>query len=359
MYIDLSIYSRETNSDYIDDLPLSSDNTAMKRILQLNMFLLILLYSGNTLFSVELHDGKKIKLELDLLLGMEGYFQTTLLLGKGGFDLTEGKVALKGELFDNLDFKVSADMTDIDGGSEDIPFLKDLYGRYEFHDYARIKAGRFELPFGQESLKGLGSRPNIYHSEAADLIVPERSIGLALEGKKILDYWGYSLSACNASGSPLIDEETGHFLFTGALFFKNDFVKTGYNAYFSTDENFSQGIYTDFSFQLSETTELDLLIEYLEKRFYNYHWNHALYALISLRTGSVEPLLYFDYYNDKVGYDGVDDKWKAGLGCNFYFLQDRLKLMVDLHTNYLYSLQESFNKKFYDNRLTLKLVLEI
>lgn len=357
MYIDLRGYSRESDIHNIDDPSLSSDNTLMKRIFLFCLFLILL--NSYSLFSAEIYDSKKLQLDLNFLLGMEGYFQTTLLQGRGGFDLTEGKISFEGELLDKMDFKVSVDLTDIDGGSDDIPFLKDVYGRYDFHDFARLKGGRFELPFGRENGKGTASRPNMFHSEGSDLIVPERSIGLSLDGKNIFEYFGYSVSATNAAGSPLIDEETGHFLFSGSLFFKNDFLKAGYNTFISTEEKFAQGIYTDFSFELSDKLQLGILCEYLEERFFNYHWNHSLYALLSLRSGSVEPLFYFDYFNDKVGYDGEEDKWKAGLGSNFYFLDDRLKFMIDLHTNYLFSLQESFNKKFYDNRLTLKLILEI
>lgn len=296
---------------------------------------------------------------MNLLLGMDLSYTATLLPGIGGFEITEGQISFEGEILDKADFKVSIDLSRISEEPDDLQILKDVYGRYDFADFFRVKAGRFEVPLGLEGLKGTASRPNIYHSEGAREISPGRSVGISFDGKEIFNYFGYNLGLFNESDEFALENETGHFLFSGLIFFKNDFVRAGYNASYSTSDNFSQGVFADFELDLGKDKELNIFLEYLEQRFFNYHWNHSAYALVSYRSGDVEPLIYFDYYNERVGYDGEEDKWIAGLGFNSYFLKDKLRLMVDLHTNYLYSLQNSFNLKFYDNKLTIKLILDI
>lgn len=307
----------------------------------------------------EIYDEKKITLDLDITLGLSCFYAATLLPGKGGFELTESKISFEGEYDKDLDFKLSADFSEINGEDDDKEILKDAYLRYSFSDYFRLKSGRYDIPLGEESQRGQKKRPNMFHSEGADLISPGRSLGVSISGKDIFDMFSYSLGVFNASGDIASENESGHFLFSGNIGFEKDFFQTGYSASYSTDEVFNHGVFMLFDFEFNDDVSMELFTEYMEQRFFNYHWNHSVYALLSLRVRNAEPLLYFDYFNDKVGYDGIEDKWIVGLGSNFYFLKDRLKLMTDLHSNYLYSLQKSFNLKFYDTKLTVKLVLSL
>ena len=323
------------------------------------LYIYLVYFVTQGLSAFEIYEGKNLDIDLNLLLGMNYNYTATLLPGLSSFNLTEGKIALEGEIMEKAEFKISVDFTDIEMEEESLAFLRDLYGRYDFHDFFRVKAGRFEIPFGADSLKGTDSRPNIYHSQGSDKISQGRSVGVSLSGKKIFGHFEYSLSAFNNSGELSLENETGRHLFSGSLTFNNNFLDTGYNALITTDETFSQGVYMDWNFKLGEKTKLNIFCEYLEQRYFHYYWNHSVYTLLALRTGKVEPLIYFDYYNEKVGYDGEDDMWMPGLGCNIYFLDDRLRLMTDLHSEYRYSLQNSFNLKFYDTQLTLKLVLKI
>lgn len=335
-----------------------SDNGFMSSKI-LILFISITLVICIPLNSFELYDGKKIELEMNLLLGMNLSYTATLLPGIGGFEITDGKISFEGEILDKAGFKVSVDLSKISQDSDELQILNDIYGKYDFSDFFRIAAGRFKVPFGRESLMGAASRPNIYHSEGTREISPGRSVGLNFDGKKIFRYFGYNLGFFNESDDFSLENDTGHFLLTGLIFFKNDVVRTGYNVSYTTSESFSQGFFADFGIPLGNDKNLRIFCEYLEQRFFNYHWNHSAFALISYRSANIEPLIYFDYFNERVGFDGDDDKWIAGLGFNSYFLKDKLRLMVDLHTNYYYSLQNSFNLKFYDNKLTIKLLLDI
>jgi len=328
----------------------------MKQVFGIMAFLI---GSCSALFAFDIYNSKKIDVEMDILLGVDYSYEATLLPGRGGFELTDSKIALEGEFLEKLKFHISADLSDREVVYNNIQFLKDAYGQYNFANFLKLRAGLFEIPFGEENSLGTMSRPHMYHSEASDLIAPGRSVGIRLSGKKIFNHFSYSLGAYNSSGTIYEENETGHHIFTAGLTFKKDFFETGYQILYTTDEIFSQGIYLDFDFKLNENSNMRIFSEYLEQRHFNYHWNHSLFTSLSLRVNDIEPLLYFDYYNERVGYDGTEDKWIAGLGFNSYFLDDHLKLMVDLHTNYLYSLENTLNLKFYDHKLTIKLLMDL
>lgn len=321
--------------------------------------MVFLFFTGMTfsLFPFDIYKSKMLDVEMDLLLGVDYSYEATLLPGRGGFELTNSKIRFEGEFLDNLKFTISADLSDSEVKRDNLQFLRDAYGQYNFFDALRLRAGRFEIPFGEENSLGTMSRPNMYHSEASDLIAPGRSVGIRLSGKKIFNDFSYSLGAYNSSGTLYVENETGHHIFTGQLKYNRDVFSTGYGILYSTDEVFSQGLFVDFNVDLKENVTFRFFSEYIEQRYYHYHWNHSLFTSVALRLNNIEPLIYFDYFNDRVGYDGDEDKWVAGLGFNTYFLNDNLKLMVDLHTNYYYSLENLANLKFYDHKLTVKLIL--
>lgn len=331
----------------------------MHNKISIYILLMFLLGSLSPISAFDLYESKKLDIKLGILLGIDYSYEATLLPGRGGFELTDSRVKLEGEYLDKLKLSLSVDFSEFEVDSEHINLLKNAYIQYNFADPFRLRAGRFDIPFGEEASHGTGSRANIYHSEASALIAPGRAIGLRVSGKEIFDLFSYSLGAFNGSGSLFQENETGHHIFTGQVNFEKDFFQAGYNILYSTDENFSQGLFIDFNFDIKENITLNFFSEYLEQRYFNYHWNHSVFTLLSLRVNAVQPLIYFDYFNDNVGHDGVEDKWTAGLGFNAFFLNDKLKLMVDLHTNYLFSLENGVNNKFYDNKLTLKMIMEL
>lgn len=339
------------------DLRSESKDNALMKFKTVTLALLFIAGSAFSLYSFDIYKSKKLDVEMDLLLGVDYSYEATLLPGRAGFELTESKIGLEGEYLDKMKVNISVDFSDTEVDGDNVQFLKDAYGQYNFFDALRLRLGRFEIPFGEENSNGKMSRPNMYHSEASDLIVPGRSVGIRLSGKKIFNDFSYSLGAYNSSGTLYVENETGHHIFTGKLQFKRDFFKTGYEILYSTDEVFSQGLFIDFDIAVKKNMTFRFFSEYIEQRYYNYHWNHSIFTSVALRINDIEPLIYFDYYDERVGYDGDEDKWVAGLGFNSYFLNDKLKLMVDLHTNYYYSLQNVSNLKFYDNKLTVKMIL--
>jgi hypothetical protein len=310
------------------------------------------------LWAFEIYDGKKVEVEMELLLGFEAYYKATLLPGIGGFELSNCQIKLEGEYLDKHEFVISSDLSEIEIDDETLSFLKDAYTQHNIHDFFRIRAGKQKVPFGEEISMGTTSRQYISHSEGSDLIAPGRSLGLSFSGDDILTYFGYETGLFNDSGEDLLDNDTGNLMFTGQVNFEYKFLETTYSILYSTEETFAHGISVDLNFNLKDNVELRVFSEFLEQRYYNYYWNHSLFTFAALRINSIEPVLYLDYYNEYVGGDGSEDKLIPGIGFNKYF-NNRIKLMIDLHTNYYYSLEDLYNDKFYDSKVTIKLIMEL
>lgn len=323
------------------------------------LFLNILSSLTTNLFAFELYHGKKLEADLGFIFGFEYSYEATLLPGIGGYDLTKAQTTLEGKYLENLNYKLSLDFSEVETDNGYTTILKDANIRYDFSDFFRIKLGRFKVPFGQEISNGTVSRPYMNHSEGSELIAPGRSQGISFSGKNIFNSFSYNLGIYNDSDTIVLENETGHYLFTGLVSYEYKFLETSYNILYSTDETFAHGLSIDLNFDLKENRKLRFFSEFLEQRYYNYYWNHSLFSFVALRINSIEPVLYFDYYNENIGYDGEEDKLIPGIGLNEYFLNDKLKIMVDLHTSYFYSLEDSTTLKFYDHTLAIKLILEM
>lgn len=324
-----------------------------------SLLVLILCLMTVNIHSFDIYDGKKIDVEMSLLLGLSAYYEGSLFPGIGGFELTNGQIALDGDYKDNLAFSLSVDLADLEIDDDEISFLENAYFQYGFHDFFAIRLGRFKVPFGEEITMGAAERPYIYHSEISDLIAPGRSVGLRFSGKNIFKNFYYKAGVFNDSGTDDLENSTGQILFSALVGYEYKFFETAYNFYYSTDETLAQGLFVNFTFLLKENLELRFFCEYNEQRYYNYYWNHGVFSFLSLRFGDNETVLYFDYFNEDIGSDGDEDKIIPGLGYNRYFLKDKLKLMVDLHSEYLFSLQEGYNGKWYNHKVTIKMILEI
>lgn len=293
---------------------------------------------------------------MNLIIGSSFKYEADSFPGRAGFELTEAEIKTSGAYQEKLNYSISLDLSELIG---DDPALKNAYIQYNFADPFRIRAGQSKIPFGQEYSLGVSDRVYISHSEGSKLIVPDRSVGTIISGKKIFNSFGYKIGIHNSSTYEEEENVSGHIVFSGNLFYNNKGIKTGYELLYSSDETFSHGAYLQLNLPLKEHINLFFLGEYLEQRYFNYHWNHSLYTAASLRVNGWEPVIYFDYYDDNVGYDGVEDKLIPGLGFNVYFLNDKLRLMCDLRTEYLYSQPNDYTHKLHNHSLTVKLVLEI
>lgn len=311
----------------------------------------------SNIFAFKIYDGKNLKVKMTALLGSDYSYETSLLLGRSGFELTNSKLELEGHYLKNLNFTLSTDFSEKEIDSGNIKILKDAFIEYKFHIFFKLRAGRFKIPFGKEISLGSSKRPYIYRPESSKKISPGYSDGFVLSGKKIFSLFQYKMGFFNSSGSLSQKNITGHHLFISSLSFKKEFFSAGYSFLLETNETLSHGAFIHYNKIFTNRLKLRIFIEFLEKRHYNYHWNHSFFSFSSLRFKSAEPVIYFNYFNHKVSYDGSEDKWTGGLGFNYYFLKDKLRLMLDIHTNYHPSLEDGYNLKFYNSKITLKLLL--
>jgi hypothetical protein len=321
----------------------------------------LILFQTAPIFGFTVFEGKKLEVDTNLIMGMDYRYEMDYFPGRSGFRITDARVDTRAVYQENLIFTLKFDIADI--STDKVEILKTVTMQYCFIDPFRLKAGYGKIPFGEEYSRGVVSRPNIYHSEASDLMVPGRSVGLTFSGKNLPGNIGYKTGFYNGTTNSWEKNESALHIATANIFFKNDFnnntIKSGYNILYSMDESFGHGVYVDFNHEFKKNLALNLFSEYMEQRYYNYHWNHSVFTVLSMRIKNVEPLLYFDYYNDNVGYDGKEDKMIPGLGFNSYFIKDKIQLKTDIRTEYLNSYPTGYNSKFYNTKLTVKLILEL
>ncbi|MDC7234679.1 MAG: hypothetical protein PQJ58_15715 [Spirochaetales bacterium] len=319
--------------------------------------LFLLLLSAAPSYAFNVYEGGKLKVQSNLIMGMDYRYQADYFPGRSGFRITDARFNTEARYLDKLRLTLKLDFADLT--EEEINVLKTAQMEYRFSDPLRLSGGYGKIPFGQEYSRGLTSRPNIYHSEASALIAPGRSVGLNLSGKRILGHFCYDAGFYNGTTDRWDKNESGLHMGAANLYYQKGSFKGGYNLLYSLDETFAQGVYVDLNHQINKKLTLKVFSEYMEQRYFNYHWNHSVFTLFALRINSIEPLLYFDYYNDNVGYDGEEDKLIPGIGFNAYFLKDKVQLKTDLRTEYLYSTPTFHNQKFYNSKLTVKLVVSL
>ncbi len=328
-----------------------------KKILLTTAILLSLLYS--TASAAEIYTGNNLVLDSQFIIGTAYRYDADFFPGRSGFLITDAAWKTSGIYRNSLKFALNIDFSEANCSSEDREILKNAYIQYDFNNSFRFRAGQSKTPFGFSYSQSSEERPNIYHSLGSNNIAPGRAVGVRLSGKQIGPGFSYALGFYNTS--PITEDRNlnGHHRGIGSITYSNRELCTGYNIYFGTDEMFAHGVYLSWQkpFGADKNMKLKFLSEYMEQRYYHYHWNHSLYTLVALRINNVEPLIYLDYFNDNIGYDGENDIIRPGIGFNAYFMKDKMQLKTDLHTEYLYSYPQWDNMKLFNTRLTIKLLV--
>ena len=324
---------------------------------RLTLLLILFLITASFLSAAELHRGENLSIDTSFTLGTAYKYEADFFPGRSGFLLTDAGWKTSGTYREKLKFSLNLELSE--ANTDDGEFLKNAYIQYDFFDPLRLRVGQSKTPFGYSYSQSSNERPNIYHSLGSKYIAPGRAVGIRLSGKKIGPGFSYALGFYNLS--PITEDKnvSGHHRGVGNFEYSSRGLTAGYNIYFGTDEMFAHGLYISWekSFGEEKNKTLRLLSEYMEQRYYNYHWNHSSYTLAAFRINNIEPLIYFDYFNDNIGYDGEHDIINPGIGFNAYFMKDRMQLKTDIQTQYLYSYPEWDNMKFFNTQLTIKLLV--
>jgi phosphate-selective porin len=140
-------------------------------------------------------------------------------VGEDLFALRAGRLGLKGDLTRHIDWEVEREIGAGDLAADDsrIEFgdWKDVFVRWRTFDAARVKAGRFKIPFGMEQNTGVSELDFAYRALGSQKIAPGRDRGVMVSGQ--LGRVGYEAGVFdddgdNAESSEVQFVEEGHDL---------------------------------------------------------------------------------------------------------------------------------------------------
>jgi phosphate-selective porin OprO and OprP len=99
-------------------------------------------------------------------------------------DLGKKRLGVSGEIRNAVEFQIEAELTDTD------PW-RDVYGDFKYFDVARVRGGKFKVPFSLDELTGASRLDFMFRSLAATHLAPGRDQGVMVHGrvwKKVIGY---------------------------------------------------------------------------------------------------------------------------------------------------------------------------
>ncbi len=101
-------------------------------------------------------------------------------------DLGKKRLGVSGEIRNAVEFQIEAELTDTD------PW-RDVYGDFKYYDVARLRGGKFKIPFSLDENTGASHLDFMFRSLAATHLAPGRDQGVMVHGrvwKKVIGYEG-------------------------------------------------------------------------------------------------------------------------------------------------------------------------
>jgi phosphate-selective porin len=99
-------------------------------------------------------------------------------------DIGKRMVGVSGEIANAVEFQVERTLTGTDR-------WRDVYAEFKYFDVARVRGGKFKIPFSLDENTGARNRDFIYRSLAATHLAPGRDRGIMASGrvyKKMIEY---------------------------------------------------------------------------------------------------------------------------------------------------------------------------
>lgn len=99
-------------------------------------------------------------------------------------DLGKKRIGVSGEIVNAVEFQIEAELTNDD------PW-RDVYGEFKSYDVARVRGGKFKIPFSLDENTGASRLDFMFRSLAATHIAPGRDDGVMVHGrvwKKVIGY---------------------------------------------------------------------------------------------------------------------------------------------------------------------------
>jgi phosphate-selective porin OprO/OprP len=99
-------------------------------------------------------------------------------------ELQRARVGVEGVLFRHFEYNVERELTEreLEGTSSAKPW-KDAYVEIDYTDRARVRIGKFKVPFGLDQLTSISSLDFIYRSLGTSYLTPARDKGVMVSGR--------------------------------------------------------------------------------------------------------------------------------------------------------------------------------
>lgn len=108
-------------------------------------------------------------------------------------DLGKKRLGVSGEIVNAVEFQIEAELTDDD------PW-RDVYGEFKQFDVARVRGGKFKIPFSLDENTGASRLDFMFRSLAATHIAPGRDTGVMVHGRVLKKLIGYEAGLFSHDG---------------------------------------------------------------------------------------------------------------------------------------------------------------
>jgi phosphate-selective porin OprO/OprP len=133
------------------------------------------------------------------------------------FDSTElhrARLGFDARFLRHFDFSLERELTERELERSSRAW-KDVYLNVDYTDYARVRIGKFKIPFGLDQLTSISNLDFVYRSLAGSYLAPARDIGVMVYGDTAdnrINYWGgvFKQDGENARSGRIVGaDETG------------------------------------------------------------------------------------------------------------------------------------------------------
>jgi phosphate-selective porin OprO/OprP len=108
-------------------------------------------------------------------------------------ELHRARIGIEARFLQHFELNLERELTEREiEGRTDRPW-KDAYLNVNYTDYARVRLGKFKVPFGLDQLTSISNIDFIYRSLAGSYLTPGRDVGVMVYGQAVdnrFDYWG-------------------------------------------------------------------------------------------------------------------------------------------------------------------------
>lgn len=117
-------------------------------------------------------------------------------------ELQRARVGVEGVFLRHFEFNLERELTErelVEGSRSAKPW-KDAYIEIDYTDLARVRVGKFKVPFGLDQLTSIANLDFVYRSLGASSLTPARDIGVMVSGRLFGPKWNYSAGVFRHDG---------------------------------------------------------------------------------------------------------------------------------------------------------------